>query len=95
MKNEVIKQIEKILKENDGDFILCYSVKIDDEDGCIVHSRSANTNQILMLRHILAHIISTGKENGVSKSEAKEHFIDVVSEMIDYVYDKADGEDNE
>lgn len=95
MKNEVIKQLKKILKESDGDFILCHPANINDEDGCCVYSRSANTNQILMLRHILNHIISTGKDNGVSKSEAKKHFIDVVDEMVDYVYDEADGEDNE
>jgi hypothetical protein len=97
MQNKKLKpvseQAKELLMESGGDFLLCYPTEVDGEEGMTVCSRSAHNNQIEMLRHILHHIIGTGKENVVSKRMAKAHLLMVVEEMIDYVYDEDNSED--
>lgn len=89
MTNEKMEQIVKLLKDSGEDYILCYPIKIDGEDGCNVCNvcnKSASTSQIDMLEHILNLIIETGKNNGVTGSDARVYLRQTLDNIIDYVY---------
>lgn len=86
MPNEKMEQIVKLLKDSGEDYILCYPIKIDGEDGCDVYNKSASTSQIDMLEHILNLIIETGKNNGVTESDARVYLRQTLDNIIDYVY---------
>lgn len=90
MDNEKMEQIVKLLNESGEDYILCYPIKIDGEDGCSVNSKSANTSQIEMLEHILDLIIKTGKDNGVDEVTARLYLRQTLDRMINYVYRAGD-----
>lgn len=86
MTNEKMEQIVKLLKDSGEDYILCYPIKIDGEDGFAVYSKSANIDQIEMLGHILDFIIKTGKDNGVDEVTARVYLRQTLDNIIDYVY---------
>lgn len=86
MANEKMKQITKLLKDSGEDYILCYPLKIEGEDGFSVASKTASTSQIDMLEHILKFIIETGKNNGVDEAAARLYLRQRLDKMINYVY---------
>lgn len=79
-------RIVKLLKDSGEDYILCYPIKIDGEDGCDVCNKSASISQIKMLECILNFIISTGKDNGVDDITARVYLRQTLDNIIDYVY---------
>ena len=86
MTNEKMEQLVKLLKDSGADYILCYPIKIDGEDGCDVCNKSASISQIKMLECILNFIISTGKDNGVDDITARVYLRQTLDNIIDYVY---------
>ena len=46
MTNEKMEQIVKLLKDSGEDYILCYPLKIDGEDGFSIASKTASTSYI-------------------------------------------------
>lgn len=86
MTNEKMEQIVKLLKDSGEDYILCYPLKIDDEDCFSVASKTASTSQIDMLEHILKFIIETGKDNGVTEATARVYLRQTLDKMINYAY---------
>lgn len=86
MTDEKMEQIVKLLKDSGEDYILCYPLKIDGEDGFSIASKTASTSQINMLEHILKFIISTGKDNGVDDITARVYLRQTLDNIIDYVY---------
>ena len=86
MTNEKMEQIVKLLKDSGEDYILCYPLKIDGEDGFSIASKTASTSQINMLEHILKFIIETSKNNGVTEATARGYLRQTLYRMINYVY---------
>lgn len=60
MTNEKMEQIVKLLKDSGEDYILCYPIKIDGEDGCDVCNKSARVYLRQTLDNIIDYVYRVG-----------------------------------